>query len=113
MVPDRYDLTKPGNQRKLEAADALAGVADDAGMILVTMAVAWVLEHPTVTAAIIGPRTMEQLTTQLDAGTTTLDATTLDRIDEIVPPGKNFSWADAGYAPPGIAAPEQRRRPRA
>jgi aryl-alcohol dehydrogenase-like predicted oxidoreductase len=113
MVPDRYDLSKPGNQRKLEAADALARVADDAGLSLVTMAVAWVLEHPAVTAAIIGPRTMEQLTTQLDAGTATLDAATLDRIDEIVPPGTNFTWADAGYAPPGVAVPAHRRRGRA
>jgi aryl-alcohol dehydrogenase-like predicted oxidoreductase len=113
LVPDRYDLSKPENQRKLDAADELAGVADDAGLSLVTMAVAWVLEHPTVTAAIIGPRTMEQLTSQLDAGTVRLDAATLDRIDEIVPPGTNFNWADAGYLPPGIAEPAHRRRDRA
>jgi aryl-alcohol dehydrogenase-like predicted oxidoreductase len=109
MVPDRYDLTKPENQRKLDAADALAGVAGEAGLSLVTMAIAWVLEHPTVSAAIIGPRTMDQLTSQLDAATTSLDAATLDRIDEIVPPGTNFGWADAGYLPPGVADPARRR----
>jgi aryl-alcohol dehydrogenase-like predicted oxidoreductase len=112
MVPDRYDLTQPGNQRKLDAADALAAVAEDAGLTLVNMAVAWVIEHPTVTAAIIGPRTMEQLTSQLDAATVTLDAATLDRIDEIVPPGTNFAWADAGYTPPGVADATRRRRTR-
>ncbi len=73
-VPDRYDLSQPENQRKLDAADALASVADDAGISLVHLAVAWVINHPVVTAAIIGPRTMEQLTTQLGAADVTLDA---------------------------------------
>jgi aryl-alcohol dehydrogenase-like predicted oxidoreductase len=109
-VPDRYDLSQPGNQRKLEAADALAQVAEDAGMSLVHLAVAWVINHPAVTAAIIGPRTMEQLTTQLGAADVTLDQATLDRIDEIVPPGTNFTWVDAGYIPPGVADAASRRR---
>jgi aryl-alcohol dehydrogenase-like predicted oxidoreductase len=112
LVPDRYDLTKPENQRKLEAADALAQVADGAGISLVNLAVAWVIEHPTVTAAIIGPRTMDQLTTQLDAATVQLDTATLDAIDAIVPPGTNYGWADAGYTPPGVADASRRRRPR-
>jgi aryl-alcohol dehydrogenase-like predicted oxidoreductase len=76
----------------------------------VHLAVAWVLNHPAVTAAIIGPRTMEQLTTQLGAVDVTLSATTLDRIDEIVPPGTNFSWADAGYTPPAVSDARLRRR---
>ena len=66
-IPTRYDLSLPGNQQKLEAADALAQLAEDAGMSLVHLAVAWVLNNPAVTSAIIGPRTMEQLTTQLGA----------------------------------------------
>ena len=53
--------------------------------------------NPAVTSAIIGPRTMEQLTTQLGAADVQLDGDLLDRIDEIVPPGTNFSLADAGY----------------
>jgi aryl-alcohol dehydrogenase-like predicted oxidoreductase len=109
-VPDRYDLSQPENQRKLDAADALAKIAADAGISLVHLAVAWVINHPTVTAAIIGPRTMEQLTTQLGAVDVTLDAATLDAIDAVVPPGTNFSWADAGYTPPGVAAAHRRRR---
>jgi len=111
LVPDRYDLTQPENQRKLDAADALAQVADEVGISLVHLAVAWVINHPTVTSAIIGPRTMDQLTSQLGAMDVTLDADVLDRIDEIVPPGTNFSWADAGYTPPGVANPTPRRRP--
>jgi aryl-alcohol dehydrogenase-like predicted oxidoreductase len=109
-VPGRYDLSQPENQRKLEAAEALANVADKAGISLVHMAVAWVLNHPVVTSAIIGPRTMEQLTSQLDAVDVTLDAATLDAIDEVVPPGTNFTWADAGYTPPGVADANARRR---
>jgi aryl-alcohol dehydrogenase-like predicted oxidoreductase len=108
-VPARYDLDDPANQRKLDAADALARLADDAGMSLVHLALAWVLQNPAVTSAIIGPRTMDQLTTQLDAAELHLDDDLLDRIDEIVPPGTNFSWADAGYAPPMVANPRTRR----
>ena len=111
LVPDRYDLSVPGNQRKLEAADALANIADKAGVTLVNMAVAWVINHPAVTSAIIGPRTMEQLETQLGAADVRLSDEILDAIDEVVPPGTNFTWADAGYAPPSIASAWRRRRP--
>ncbi len=110
-VPDRYDMSIPGNQQKLEAADALGRLADEAGIPLVHLAVAFVLRHPAVTSAIIGPRTMEQLTSQLGAEDVVLDADLLDRIDEIVPPGTNFTWVDAGYVPPGVAAADRRRRP--
>ena len=66
-VPDRYDLSLPSNQAKLEAADALGALADEAGLSLVDVALAFVIGNPAVTSAIIGPRTMEQLTTQLGA----------------------------------------------
>jgi aryl-alcohol dehydrogenase-like predicted oxidoreductase len=108
-LPDRYDLSMVENQRKLEAADALARLADEAGMTLVHLAVAWVINHPAVTSAIIGPRTMDQLTSQLGAVDVTLEPDLLDRIDEVVPPGTNFSWADAGYRPPSLE-PAARRR---
>jgi aryl-alcohol dehydrogenase-like predicted oxidoreductase len=111
-IPERYDLTKPENQKKLEAADALAGLADDSGMSLVHLALAFVLQHPAVTAAIIGPRTREHLDSQLGGADVQLTEEILDRIDGIVPPGTNFGWADAGYQPPSIASAGQRRRPR-
>jgi aryl-alcohol dehydrogenase-like predicted oxidoreductase len=111
-LPDRYDLSLPANQRKLDAADALGVLADKAGISLVHLAVAFVLEHPAVTAAIVGPRTMDQLTSQLGAVDLVLDDDLLDEIDEIVPPGTNFSFADAGYAPPSVAQPHRRRRAR-
>ena len=66
-MPARYDLADPGNQRKLDAADALAQLADEAGLTLIHLALAFVIDHPAVTSAIIGPRTMEQLESQLGA----------------------------------------------
>src|SRR5512132_2459618 len=101
-LPRRYDLSLPENQRKLEAADALARLADEAGLTLIEMALAFVVEHPAVTAAIIGPRTMEHLESQLNAADVTLTADVLDRIDEIVVPGTNFSAADAGWENPAL-----------
>jgi aryl-alcohol dehydrogenase-like predicted oxidoreductase len=93
----RFDMTLPENQRKLEAVQQLAKVADDAGLSLVDLAVAFVVNHPAVTSAIIGPRTMEQLDSQLPAADVTLDATILDRIDEIIKPGVNLNPADTSY----------------
>jgi aryl-alcohol dehydrogenase-like predicted oxidoreductase len=109
-IPGRYDMSLPENQRKLEAADRLAQLAEEAGMTLIELALAFVLQHPAVTAAIIGPRTMEQLESQLAAPKIRLDATLLDRIDEIVPPGTNLNAADAGWEPPSLLVPSLRRR---
>ena len=85
-MPGRYDLSDPDNQRKLDAAEALAVVAENAGLSLVHLALALVLAHPAVTAPIIGPRTMDQLESQLDAVEVTLSTDILDQIDDIVPP---------------------------
>jgi aryl-alcohol dehydrogenase-like predicted oxidoreductase len=108
-LPDRYDPSLSGNRSKLEAADELAALAEDAGMTLIELAIAWVINHPAVTAAIIGPRTLEHLESQLPALGHKLDAALLDRIDEIVPPGVNLNSADGGYADPALA-PAARRR---
>ncbi len=109
MIPERYDLSVPANQAKLDAADALAQVADEAGISLVHMAIAFVIRHPAVTAAIIGPRTLEQLESQLGAAELTLDDSVLDRIDEIVAPGTNVNPADAGWTNPALDASARRR----
>jgi aryl-alcohol dehydrogenase-like predicted oxidoreductase len=108
-VPSRYDMSLPGNQRKLEAADALARLAEETGVTLIEMAVAWVIRHPAVTSAIIGPRTMEQLESQLTAPDVSLSDDVLDRIDEIVPPGVNLNPGDSGYANPALEAAARRR----
>jgi aryl-alcohol dehydrogenase-like predicted oxidoreductase len=111
-IPGRYDLSIPENQRKLEIADALGKLADEAGMPLVHLALAWVLQHPAITAAIVGPRTMDHLTSQLGALDVELSEDVLNRIDEIVPPGTNVNAADAGYVPPAVASAWRRRRGR-
>jgi aryl-alcohol dehydrogenase-like predicted oxidoreductase len=109
MIPDRYDLSIPENQAKLDAADALGRLADEAHITLIDMALAFVIRHPAVTAAIIGPRTMEQLESQLGAADVVLDDELLDRIDEIVAPGTNINPADAGWTNPALT-PQARRR---
>jgi aryl-alcohol dehydrogenase-like predicted oxidoreductase len=109
MIPQRYDLSIPANQAKLEAADALARLAEESGISLIDMALAFVIRHPAVTAAIIGPRTMEQLESQLGAADVDLDTRLLDQIDEIVPPGVTINPTDAGWTNPALAAAARRR----
>jgi aryl-alcohol dehydrogenase-like predicted oxidoreductase len=110
MIPSRYDMSIPGNQHKLAAAQRLGELADEAGMSLIEMALAFVMQHPAVTAPIIGPRTMEQLDSQLAALERTLSEELLDRIDEIVPPGLNVNPNDRGWDPPWLADSSLRRR---
>jgi aryl-alcohol dehydrogenase-like predicted oxidoreductase len=92
--PATYDATSPANAAKLDAADALAALADDAGMTLIQLAIAFVTRHPAVTSAIVGPRTMEHLDSYLEADGIELSDDLLDRIDEIVPPGSTVNVAD-------------------
>jgi aryl-alcohol dehydrogenase-like predicted oxidoreductase len=109
-LPARYDMDDPTNKAKLAAVDQLTELAGKTGHSLPELAVAFVLAHPGVTSAIIGPRTMDQLTGVLAATEITLDDAILDRIDEIVPPGRNINPADAGWTPPWVAEPARRRR---
>jgi aryl-alcohol dehydrogenase-like predicted oxidoreductase len=111
MIPSRYDMSTPGNQAKLEAAQALGEVAEQAGISLIEMSLRFVTSHSAVTAAIIGPRTMEQLESQLSVlERPTLPGDVLDRIDEVVAPGTNVNQADTGWDPPWLTDPAQRRR---
>ena len=110
-------MSLAANQRKLDAAEQLAELAEEAGMSLIEMAIAFVLRHPAVTSAIIGPRTMEHLESQLAAADVELSDDVLDRIDEIVPPGMTINPADNGgsarpwtpqpaaASPPAVASP--------
>ena len=107
--PEIYDLARDENRRKLEAADALAGVADDAGLSLIHLALAFVLRHPGVTSAIIGPRTQEHLESQLGAADVVLADDVLDAIDAIVAPGVSLNPADLGRVNPDLE-PAARRR---
>jgi aryl-alcohol dehydrogenase-like predicted oxidoreductase len=105
----RFDMDLPENQRKLEAVEQLAKVADDAGLTLIELAISFVISHPAVTSAIIGPRTMEQLESQLPAADVVLDDAVLDRIDEIVKPGVVINPADTSYGEQPLQ-PALRRR---
>lgn len=109
-LPARFDISNPENRRKLDAADALGQLADDAGLSLIHLALAFVMQHPAVTAPIIGPRTLDHLKSQLGATEVELSVDLLDRIDEIVPPGSTISRADQGYQPPSLTDPFLRRR---
>ncbi|MCW3002784.1 MAG: aldo/keto reductase [Conexibacter sp.] len=91
---ESFNATSPANAAKLNAADALGALADEAGMTLIQMAIAFVTRHPAVTSAIVGPRTMEHLESYLAAGDVDLSSDLLDRIDEIVPPGSTVNVAD-------------------
>jgi aryl-alcohol dehydrogenase-like predicted oxidoreductase len=109
-VPGRYDLSNPENQVKLDAVEELAVLAEAAGLSMIDMALGFVLAHPAVTSPIIGPRTMEQLESQLGAAELKLPADVLDRIDEIVPPGTTLARVDAGWDPPALVNAKLRRR---
>ncbi|MGO9955722.1 MAG: aldo/keto reductase [Solirubrobacteraceae bacterium] len=105
----RFDLSDPANQRKLDAADALAQLAAQAGITLIELALAFVLRHPAVTAAIIGPRTMDHLESQLTGADIQLTDDVLDRIDEIVAPGTTINVVDNGWTQQSLN-PTHRRR---
>ena len=92
--PGRFDAANPANTAKLEAADALGALADEAGLTLVQLATAWAVHHPAVTSTIIGPRTMNHLEGYLAADGVELTTDLLDRVDEIVPPGVTIQVAD-------------------
>jgi len=108
-LPERFDLSQPANQRKLDAVEELARLADEAGITLIQLAIAFVLRHPAITAALIGPRTMEQLEGQLAAVDVELDEALLDRIDAIVAPGITINPEDNSWHNPALE-PRARRR---
>ena len=85
------------------------GSPTSAGVSLIELAIAFVVNHPAVTSAIIGPRTIEQLESQLPAADVLLDPAVLDRIDEIVTPGVNLNPADTSYGDQVLQATARRR----
>jgi aryl-alcohol dehydrogenase-like predicted oxidoreductase len=110
LLPERYDMTLAANQRKLAATEQFALLAAEAGLSLVELALAFIIRHRSVTSAIIGPRTMDHLESQLSAADITLTGDVLDRIDEIVPPGVTLNPHDAGWQSPALGDPALRRR---
>ena len=110
--PSRFDPELPANAAKYEAVEKLVALADDLGCTLPQLAVAFVVAHPGVTSAILGPRTGRQLEDLLKGADLLLDDAALDRIDEIVPPGVDLYDPTAGYSTrPALANKALRRRP--
>lgn len=106
----RFDMTTPANQRKLDIVEDLARLAEQSGISLIEMAIAFVIHHPGVTtSAIVGPRTMEQLESYLPAAELTLSTEVLDRIDQIVAPGVTVNPDDNSYGDQELT-PQARRR---
>jgi aryl-alcohol dehydrogenase-like predicted oxidoreductase len=107
----RFGFTHLGDERRLDVVEQLIPLAQDVGISLTHLAMAFVLAHPGVTSAIIGPRTMEHLDDLLAGVDATLPDEILDRIDAIVPPGTDVGRLDMAYNPPAIEQARLRRRP--
>jgi aryl-alcohol dehydrogenase-like predicted oxidoreductase len=100
-----------GDEGKLEVVEQLIPLAEEAGLPMTHLAMAFAIAHPAVTSAIIGPRTMEHLDDLLAGAEVTLDDDVLDRIDEIAPPGTDAGPHDVAYTPPAVSNVSLRRRP--
>jgi aryl-alcohol dehydrogenase-like predicted oxidoreductase len=99
------------DERRLDAVEQLVPLAQEAGLPMAHLAMAFAIAHPSVTSALIGPRTMEHLDDLLAGFDVTLTDEILDRIDEIVPPGTDVGTLDQAYLPPALQSPSLRRRP--
>lgn len=111
LNPGRFDPSLPANAAKYDAVESLIEVAEGLGVTLPELAMAFVTTHPAVTSVISGPRTMEQFDGLIKAADLTLDDATLDRIDELVPPGTDLYQADGAWQPQSLTDPTLRRRP--
>ena len=109
LIPGRFDVTAAQNQRKLQAADALAALAEENGLSLIELSIAFALNHPAVSSVIIGPRTQEHLEAYLKAVDVRLDDAILDRIDGIVEPGTQSHDRDTGRDTPSLQPAALRR----
>jgi aryl-alcohol dehydrogenase-like predicted oxidoreductase len=110
MLPERFDPAVPSNRAKLDAVELLAKIAEDAGLTLIQLALGFVTAHPGVTSAIIGPRTLGHLDSQLAAADTVLSADVLDAIDSVVAPGVDLAAHEKFDTPPALLDPALRRR---
>lgn len=110
FMPQRFDITLAANRARLDAVEQLAEVADQAGLTMIQLALGFVTAHPAVTSAIIGPRTLDHLRSQLAAAETVLAGDVLDAIDAIVAPGVDLAADEKFDTPPALLDPSLRRR---
>jgi aryl-alcohol dehydrogenase-like predicted oxidoreductase len=109
LMPGRFDTTIATNRAKMNAVEQLVAVADEAGLTMIQLALGFVTAHPAVTSAIIGPRTLDHLHSQLAATDTVLSSDILDAIDEIVSPGTDLAPDEKVDTPPSLLDPSLRR----
>ena len=74
------------NDEVLTAVQRLRPLADQAGLTMAQLAVAWVLQHPNVSSAIVGATRPEQLQETAKASGVKLDADLRKAIDEVLDP---------------------------
>jgi aryl-alcohol dehydrogenase-like predicted oxidoreductase len=110
FMPQRFDTAIPANRARLDAVEQLAGVADEAGLTMIQLALGFVTAHPAVSGALIGPRTLDHLHAQLAAADTVLSPDVLDAIDTIVAPGVDLAAHEKNDTPPALLDPALRRR---
>jgi aryl-alcohol dehydrogenase (NADP+) len=99
------------DERRIDAVEQLVALADEAGMPLTHLAMAFAIAHPGVTSALLGAHTMSQLDDLIAGMDVTLGDDILDRIDAIVAPGTDVGTLDQAYSPPALEVPSLRRRP--
>ncbi len=104
-------FTHLSDEARLNAVEQIIPLAEQVGLPMTHLAMAFAIAHPGVTSAIIGPRTMDQLDDLLAGVDVTLSDEILDRIDEIVPPGTDVGMLDMAYRPPALQRADLRRRP--
>ncbi|MGW2555381.1 aldo/keto reductase [Streptomyces sp. NPDC001635] len=110
FMPERFDTSLPANRARLEAVEQLAAIADEAGLTMIQLALGFVTAHPAVTCALVGPRTLDHLHTQLAAADTVLGPDVLDAIDAVVAPGTDLAAHEKYDTPPALLDPSLRRR---
>ncbi|MEU5381615.1 MULTISPECIES: aldo/keto reductase [unclassified Streptomyces] len=110
FMPERFDTSLPANRARLDAVEQLAAIADEAGLSMIQLALGFVTAHPAVTCALVGPRTLDHLHTQLAAADTVLGPDVLDAIDAVVAPGTDLAAHEKYDTPPALLDPSLRRR---
>ncbi|WP_037915023.1 aldo/keto reductase [Actinacidiphila yeochonensis] len=103
-------FTHLSDERRIDAVEQLIPIAEQAGLKLTHLAVAFAIAHPGVTSAILGPRTMAHLDDYLAGTDVVLTDDVLDQIDAIVAPGTDVGRLDMAYNPPAVTDPLLRRR---
>ncbi|MFJ5277875.1 aldo/keto reductase [Streptomyces parvulus] len=110
ILPERFDTSLPANRARLDAVEKLAAIADEAGLTLIQLALGFVTAHPAVSAALVGPRTLDHLHAQLAAADTVLTGDVLDAVDAVVAPGTDLAAHEKSDATPALLDPSLRRR---